>query len=90
MTRRQLVRTLGEAMLFSIGLVRVSSAQEQEAAVTAQPSDAAVTHESSSLAGAAPGANAVQKSAEGKRMGLIGRFAGDQRGAWARDRKSVV
>src|SRR6266702_5237010 len=83
MTRRQLTRTLGGALLFSVGLVSVSSAQEQGAAATAQPNDAAPTYESSSRTGAAPGANAVQKSAEGNRMGLIGRFVGDQRGAWA-------
>src|SRR3989442_2334977 len=83
MTRRSLAKFLGAALLFSIGLVSASSAQEQGAAAASQPGGAAPTYESSSLAGAAPGANAVQKSAEGKRMGLIGRFAGDQRGAWA-------
>ncbi|PYU08103.1 MAG: hypothetical protein DMG33_02635 [Acidobacteria bacterium] len=82
MTRRSLAKFLGAALLFSIGLVSASSAQEQGAAAASQPGGAAPTYESSSLAGAAPGANAVQKSAEGKRMGLIGRFVGDQRGAW--------
>src|SRR3989442_16018978 len=82
MTRRSLAKFLGAALLFSIGLVSASSAQEQGAAAASQPGGAAPTHESSSLAGAAPGANAVQKSAEGKRMGLIGRFVGDQRGIW--------
>src|SRR2546428_13898384 len=83
MTRRSLAKFLGARLLFSIGLVSASSAQEQGAAAASQPGGAAPTYESSSLAGAAPGANAVQKSAEGKRMGLIGRFAGDQRGARA-------
>src|SRR2546428_6784406 len=82
MTRRSLAKFLGAALLFSIGLVRVSSAQEQGAAATSQPSGAAPTYEASSRSGAAPGASAVRKSAEGNRMGLIGRFVGDQRGIW--------
>src|SRR6266705_6516962 len=82
MTRRQLAGILGEAMLFSIGLVRVSSAQEQGAAATAQPSYAEPIYESSSRTSGDPAGKAVQKSSEGKGMGLIGRFVGDQRGIW--------
>ena len=81
MNTRHLAWTFGVALLMCSGTAVVSSAQEQAAAATDRPSDA--TRESSSRADGTQDMNAVQKSSEGKGMGLIGRFVGDQRGIWS-------
>jgi hypothetical protein len=79
--RRQ-IGILGAALLFGVGTVSVSSAQEQGAGPSASESESA-KRESSSRTGAMPEIDQVTKTSEGTRMGLVGRFMDDQRRIWS-------
>ena len=74
-------RILGAALLLSTCAVRVSTAQEQGAAVPASDATAA-KEKSSSETATAPELNAVTKGSEGAGTGLVGRFLNDQREIW--------
>jgi hypothetical protein len=77
---------LGTTLLFSVGKVSVSYAQEQgtkpAASETASPETASEKHTPSSMTDNPPEANAVSKASEGTLKGLVGRFVGDQREIW--------
>jgi hypothetical protein len=81
MTNRRKVGILGAALLFSVATGRVSNAQEQ-AAGPAAPDSAPPERKSPPPADASPEVNAVSKTSEGTRWGLIGRFADDQKQVW--------
>ena len=81
MTIRLQVGILGAALLFGVSTARVSSAQEQGAGPSTSESESA-KHKSSSQTEATPEVNAVAKITGGPRLGLMGRFAGDQREIW--------
>jgi membrane-associated phospholipid phosphatase len=80
MTIRLQAGVLGTALLFGVGTC-VSPAQEQGAGPSSSESEFAKP-KSSSLTGAMPETNEVAKTFEGTRMGLIGRFLGDQKEIW--------
>jgi len=80
MTRRQ-IEILGAALLFSVGTARMSFAQEQGTGPAGSETTPA-KHNPSSSADVPPEGNLVSKTSQGMRMGLVGRFVGDQREIW--------
>src|SRR6266705_5581096 len=81
MNKRPLMAILGTTLLFSVGKVSVSYAQEQGAGPAASET-APEKHNPSSKTDVPPDANAVTKTSEGTRTGLVGRFVRDQRQIW--------
>jgi membrane-associated phospholipid phosphatase len=75
------IGVLGVALLFGVGTLRASRAQEQGAEPVTSGSESA-KRESSSPTDAAPEVNEMAKSPEGTRMGLVGRFMDDQKEIW--------
>jgi membrane-associated phospholipid phosphatase len=80
MIRRQ-IGILGAALLLSVGTAHVSFSQEQGAGAAASETTPA-KHNPSSNADVPPEGNVVSKTSQGTRMGLVGRFVGDQREIW--------
>ncbi len=79
-TRKQ-VGILGAALLFSVGMVSASPAQELGTEPTA--SKAGPDKSTSSSPTDAPSeVKAASKTSEGKELGLVGRFVDDQRRIW--------
>src|SRR5205823_1309877 len=81
MNKKSLMAILGTTLLFGVGKVRVSSAQEQGA----QPAGSETGKDKSSSrtdASAEAKAEAVKKASHGTQPGLVGRFIGDQREIW--------
>src|SRR5712692_7089279 len=72
---------LGTTLLVSVGKVSVSYAQEQGTAQAASET-APVKDNASSKTDVSAEANAVRKSSDGSRTGLVGKFIGDQREIW--------
>jgi membrane-associated phospholipid phosphatase len=72
---------LGTTLLFSVGKVSVSYAQEQRTGPAASET-ASEKHTPSLITDNPPEANAVSKASEGRLKGLVGRFVGDQREIW--------
>src|SRR5712691_5666592 len=81
MSTRRLIAILGTALVFSAGKVSVSYAQEQGTGPKASES-ASEKDKPTSKTDAPPEANAVMKTSEGSRPGLVGRFVGDQQEIW--------
>src|SRR6266702_3323384 len=81
MTIRRQVGNLGVAFLFSVCAGHVCSAQEQGAGPAASET-APEKHNPSSKTDVPTDANAVTKTSEGTRTGLVGRFVRDQREIW--------
>jgi len=80
MTRGQ-IGILGAAVLFGVSTARVSLAQEQGVGPSTSESESA-KHNSSSRTDDTPEVNAVAKTTGGPRLGLLGRFLGDQKEIW--------
>src|SRR5260370_42324761 len=80
MTRRK-IEILGAALWFSVGTARMSFAQEQGTGPAGSETTPA-KHNPSSSADVPPEGNLVSKTSQGMRMGLVGRFVGDQREIW--------
>jgi membrane-associated phospholipid phosphatase len=72
---------LGSTLLFGVGKVSVSCAQEQRTGPAASET-ASEKNTPSSKADKPPEANAVSRKSEGTFKGLVGRFVGDQREIW--------
>src|SRR6266849_3365266 len=81
MTIRGQIGTLGAALLFGVGTARVSFAQEQWTGPAASET-APAKHNPSSRTDAPPEVDAIAKTSDGTRMGLVGRFVDDQRRIW--------
>src|SRR5712664_4150897 len=81
MNKRPLTAILGTTLLFSVGKVSVSYAQEQGTAPAASET-APAKDNSSSRTDVSAEANAVRETSEGSRTGLVGRFFRDQREIW--------
>src|SRR4029077_5473672 len=82
MRTKRLMMILGTILLYSIGRVSVSYAQEQGTA-PAGSETAPVKDNSSSKSGVSAETKAVKKTSQGTQTGLVGRFIGDQREIWA-------
>ena len=78
MNTRHLTAVLGAALVFSVGGVSVSSAQEEQTGATA-PEPSPAKDSPSPKTPVSTEANAVTKTSEGRLVGLVGRFIGDQR-----------
>ena len=78
---RRKIGILGAALLFSVSTACVSSAQEQGPGTSTSENESA-KHKSFSQTYETPDVNAVAKTSEGARMGLVGRFVDDQRRIW--------
>jgi membrane-associated phospholipid phosphatase len=72
---------LGTTLLFSVGKLSVSTAQEQGTKPPASKAASEKDNPSSNNDGP-PEANAVTKTSQGNQTGLVGRFVGDQRQIW--------
>jgi len=81
MNKRPLIAILGTTLLFSVGKVSVSHAQDQGTAPAASET-APVKDNPSSKTDVSAEANAVRKTSQGTQTGLVGRFIGDQREIW--------
>src|SRR6266481_4524184 len=81
MNKRPLIAILGATLLFSVGNVSVSHAQEQGTAPAASET-APMKDNPSSKTDVSAEANAVRKTSQGTQTGLVGRFIGDQREIW--------
>src|SRR5258708_34393586 len=81
MNLRRLTAILGTTLLLGVGKVSVSYAQEQGTTSTASET-APVKDNPSSRTDAPPDADAISKTSEGSRTGLVGRFVRDQRELW--------
>src|SRR5258708_39490304 len=83
MNKGPLTAILGTTVLFGIGKVSVSYAQEQGTQPAASETAPVPVKESpSSKTDAPPDADAVSKASGGTRAGLVGRFVRDQREIW--------
>jgi hypothetical protein len=80
MIRRQ-SGVLGAALLFGVSCAHVSPAQEQGARPAISENEAAKS-KSSSQTDDTPEVNAAEKTSEGTRLRLVGRFLDDQRRIW--------
>src|SRR5258708_913219 len=81
MNLRPLTAILGTALLFSVG--KVSMLQAQKPGTTSATSETAPMKDNpSSRTDALPDADAIAKTSEGSRTGLVGRFVRDQRELW--------
>src|SRR6516164_2283930 len=86
MNTRHLTVLLGATLLFGVGGVNVSSAQEEETGATA--SDTSPAKDSPSpKTNVSTEANAVTKTSDGRLVGLVPRFIGDQREIWTSPRR---
>src|SRR2546427_2101180 len=81
MITRRLMAILGTTLLLSVGKVSVSHAQEQGTEPAASET-ASEKHNPSSKTDVPAEANAVTKTSQGTRTGLVGRFVRDQREIW--------
>src|SRR6266436_6284832 len=81
MNLKPLTAILGTTLLFSVGKVSVSYAQEQGTAQAASET-APMKDNSSSRPDVPPDADAISKTSEGSRTGLVGKFLQDQREIW--------
>src|SRR5882672_12061039 len=81
MRMMRLTAILGTTLLFSVGKVSVSYAQEQGARLAASE-PASEKDNRTSKTNATPEPTVVAKTPEGSRTGLVGRFIGDQREIW--------
>src|SRR5260370_27746645 len=81
MRTMRLMTILGTKLMFSVGKVSVSYAQEQGAQPAASET-APVKDNPSSKTDAPPDVDAITKTSEGSRTGLVGRFVRDQREIW--------
>src|SRR6266852_6353887 len=81
MNKRPLIAILGTTLLFSVGKVSVSHAQDQGTAPAASET-APVKGNPSSKSDVSAEANAVRKTSQETQTGLVGRFIGDQREIW--------
>src|SRR5229473_2047104 len=81
MNKRPLIAILGTTLLFSDGNVSVLHAQDQGTAPAASET-APVKGNPSSKTDESAETNAVTKTSQGPRTGLVGRFFGDQREIW--------
>src|ERR1700682_2372480 len=82
MRTMRLMAILGTTLMFSVGKVSVSYAQEQGTG-PATSETASERDKPTSKADEPPEANAVAKTSLGTRTGLVGRFVVDQREIWA-------
>src|SRR6516225_6730138 len=86
MNTRHLTVLLGATLVFSVGGVSVSSAQEEETGATA--SELSPAKDSPSLkTNVSTESNAPTKTSDGRLVGLVGRFIGDQREIWTSPRR---
>src|SRR6266571_7868326 len=76
-----LMTILGTTLLFGVGNVSVSSAQEQGTKPAASETVPAKDSPSSKT-DVVTEANGVRKTSQGTQTGLVGRFIGDQREIW--------
>src|SRR6266481_4006232 len=81
MNKRPLMAILGTTLLFGVGKVSVSYAQEQGTRPAASRPVSEKDGPSSKTVVSAE-ANAVRKTSQGTQTGLVGRFIGDQREIW--------
>src|SRR6202165_5994877 len=81
MSTRRLMMIFGTTLLFSVGKVRVSYAQEQGTG-QATSETASERDMPTSKADEPPEANALAKTSYGTQTGLVGRFVVDQREIW--------
>src|SRR6266576_4450490 len=81
MNKKRLMAILGTTLLFGVGKVSVSYAQGQGREPAASETPAAKNNPSSKTDVSAE-ANAVRKTSDGSRTGLVGRFVRDQREIW--------
>src|SRR6266704_2185858 len=81
MNKRPLMAILGTTLLFSVGKVSVSYAQEQGTEPAASET-ASEKQNPSSKTDVPTDANAVTKTSRGTQLGLVGRFVRDQREIW--------
>src|SRR6266853_4027698 len=81
MNLRPLTAILGTTLLLGVGKVSVSYAQEQ-GTTSATSETAPVKDNPSSRTDALPDVDAISKTSEGSRAGLVGRFVRDQREIW--------
>ena len=82
----RLMAVLGAMLVFSVGGVSVSSAQEEgTGSATSEPSPA--KDSPSPKTPVSTEANAVTKTSDGGLVGLVGRFIGDQRAIWTSPRR---
>jgi membrane-associated phospholipid phosphatase len=81
MRAKRLMAILGTILLYGIGRVSVSHAQQQGTA-PAVPETAPVKDNAPSKSGVSPNTKAAEKTVQEKQTGLVGRFFGDQREIW--------
>src|SRR5438034_7483690 len=81
MNKKRLMAILGTTLLFGVGKVSVSSAQEQGTQPAASEA-ASDKGNPSSRTDVSAEAKAVNKTPQGTRTGLVERFIGDQRQIW--------
>src|SRR6266849_8619153 len=84
MSKKRLMAILGTTLLFGVGKVSVSHAQDQGTAPAASET-APVKDNPSSKTDVSAEANAVRnvrKTSQGTQTGLVGRVIGDQREIW--------
>src|ERR1700694_5945065 len=81
MSTMRLMVILGTTLLFSVGKVSVSYAQEQGAGPAASEI-ASEKDKTTSKTDMSAEANAVRKTSQSMQTGLVGRFIGDQREIW--------
>ncbi len=82
MNLRPLTAILGTTLLLGVGKVSVSYAQEQ-GTTSATSETAPVKDNPYSRTDALPNADAISKTSERSRTGLVGRFVRDQREIWS-------
>src|SRR6516164_7975208 len=86
MNTRHLTVLLGAMLVFSVGGVSVSSAQEEgTGSATSEPSRA--KDSPSPKTNVSTESHAVTKTSEGRQVGLVGRLIGDQRAIWTSPRR---
>src|ERR1700674_1205668 len=81
MRTMRLMAILGTTLLFSVGKVSVSYAQEHGAGPAASET-ASEKDKSTSKTDMSAEANAVRQTSQRMQTGLVGRFIGDQREIW--------
>src|SRR6266478_5075688 len=81
MNKKRLMSILGTTLLFGVGKVSVMSAQEQ-GTKPAGLETASDKDSPPSMTDVARESNAVRKTSQGTRTGLVERFTGDQRQIW--------
>src|SRR6266481_1145991 len=81
MSARYLMAILGTTLVCSVGNASVTYAQEQGMGQVASET-ASEKHNSASKTDESAETNAVTKTSQGPRTGLVGRFFGDQREIW--------